>query len=80
MQRLCIVCGSATASRPAYADATREPGSGLARRGVGFVYDGGSIGLMQRRANAAVAPATVAIGVIPRSPYSADMWLMCEEA
>ena len=80
MQRLCVFFGSVPASRPPYPGAAREPGTTRARRGFGFVYGGGSIGLMWVRAVAALASATVLIGVIPRGLYSADIWLTHEEA
>ena len=65
MQRLCVFCGSATGQRPAYAAAARGLGDALARRGIGLVYGGGSIGLM-----GVLADAVLAAGGIGRSASS----------
>jgi uncharacterized protein (TIGR00730 family) len=66
MKRLCVFCGSATGRRPAYADATRALGAELARRGLGLVYGGGSVGLMGVLADAVLAAGGEVVGVIPR--------------
>jgi uncharacterized protein (TIGR00730 family) len=73
MQRLCVFCGSSTGSRPAYAHATRALGAALARRGLGLVYGGGSIGLMGVLADAVLAGGGTAVGIIPRGLYSAEI-------
>ena len=46
MTRLCVFCGSSAGARPAYAEAARALGAALARRRIGLVYGGGSVGLM----------------------------------
>jgi uncharacterized protein (TIGR00730 family) len=73
MQRLCVFCGSATGTRSSYADAARALGAALARRGIGLVYGGGSIGLMGVIADAVLGAGGAAIGVIPRGLYSAEI-------
>jgi uncharacterized protein (TIGR00730 family) len=73
MQRLCVFCGSATGRQPAYAAAARDLGAALARRGIGLVYGGGSIGLMGVLADAALAAGGAVTGVIPRGLYSAEI-------
>jgi len=73
MQRLCVFCGSSTGSRAAYADAARALGAALARRGLGLVYGGGSIGLMGVLADAVLGGGGTVIGVIPRGLYSAEI-------
>ncbi len=73
MQRLCVFCGSATGVRPAYAGAARTLGAALARRGLGLVYGGGSIGLMGVLADAVLAAGGAVTGVIPRGLYSAEI-------
>ena len=65
MRRVCVFCGSSLGSRPAYADAARRLGEALARRRMGLVYGGGSIGLMGVVADAALAASGEVIGVIP---------------
>jgi uncharacterized protein (TIGR00730 family) len=71
--RLCVFCGSATGVRTTYADAARALGTALARRGIGLVYGGGSIGLMGVLADAVLAAGGCVTGVIPRGLYSAEI-------
>ncbi len=73
MTRLCVFCGSAPGSRPIYPEAARAFGTSLARRGIGLVYGGGSIGLMGVLADAALAAGGAVIGVIPEGLYSAEI-------
>jgi uncharacterized protein (TIGR00730 family) len=65
MKRLCVFAGSATGHRAEYADAARELAAELARRGLGLVYGGGSVGLMGVLADSALAAGVEVIGVIP---------------
>jgi uncharacterized protein (TIGR00730 family) len=65
--RVCVFCGSAAGSRPAYLEVARELGRSLAEVGVGVVYGGASIGLMGELADSALASGGEVIGVIPRS-------------
>src|SRR6516164_3141805 len=62
---ICVFCGSATGESPAYADAAREVGASLARRGIGLVYGGGRVGLMGLLADAVLNAGGRAIGIIP---------------
>jgi uncharacterized protein (TIGR00730 family) len=63
--RVCVFCGSSVGVRPAYADAARELGREVARRGIGLVYGGGAVGLMGIAADAALGAGAEVIGVIP---------------
>jgi uncharacterized protein (TIGR00730 family) len=65
MTRLCVFCGSSEGARPEYAAAARALASELARRKVGLVYGGGSVGLMGVLADTALAAGGEVIGVIP---------------
>src|SRR5207247_8931581 len=65
MRRLCVFGGSAEGTRPAYADAARALGRELAKRGLGLVYGGGSVGLMGVLADTVLAEGGEVIGVIP---------------
>jgi hypothetical protein len=65
MKRLCVFCGSSVGARPAYAAAARALGAALARRSIGLVYGGGSVGLMGALADAVLAERGEVIGVIP---------------
>jgi uncharacterized protein (TIGR00730 family) len=67
MQRVCVFCGSSIGANPVYLEAARAVGRTLARRGIGLVYGGGSVGLMGAVADAALAAGGEVIGVIPRA-------------
>ena len=66
MTRVCVFCGSAAGARADYAEAARALASELARRKLGLVYGGGSVGIMGVLADAALAVGVEVIGVIPR--------------
>lgn len=67
IKRICVYCGSNSGSRPAYAQAARDLGTLLARRGLELVYGGGRVGLMGVLADAVLAAGGHVIGVIPQS-------------
>lgn len=60
-----MYCGSNPGLRPAYAEAGRVLGHELARRGVGLVYGGASVGVMGAVADGVLANGGSAIGVLP---------------
>jgi uncharacterized protein (TIGR00730 family) len=66
MRNVCVFCGSRSGGRPLFADAAREFGTALARRGLGLVYGGGHVGLMGVVADAVLAGGQAVVGVIPR--------------
>jgi uncharacterized protein (TIGR00730 family) len=66
MHRLCVYCGSNHGNNPAFATAAEQVGRLCAKRGLGIVYGGGSVGLMGVVADAALAQGGEVIGVIPR--------------
>jgi hypothetical protein len=61
---LCLFCGANVGARPAYAEAARALGRLLARDGLTLVYGGGSVGLMNECATAALAAGGRVVGVI----------------
>jgi uncharacterized protein (TIGR00730 family) len=63
---LAVFCGSRVGIDPAYAEAGRILGAGLARAGIRLVYGGGRIGIMGVVANAVLAGGGSVFGVIPR--------------
>jgi uncharacterized protein (TIGR00730 family) len=67
MKRICVFCGSSPGANPVYLEAAREVGRTLARRGLGLVYGGGSVGLMGAVADAALEAGGEVVGVIPRA-------------
>ena len=46
MKRICVYCGSNPGSRPIFREAGMQLGRELARRGLGLVYGGASVGVM----------------------------------
>ncbi len=66
MKRVCVFAGSSAGTRPEYAAAARALAGECARRGLGVVYGGGSVGLMGVLADAALAAGVEVVGVIPR--------------
>jgi uncharacterized protein (TIGR00730 family) len=64
---ICVFCGSSPGRSPAHADAARQVGDLIARRGLGLVYGGGRVGLMGVVAEAALGAGGRVIGVIPQA-------------
>ena len=63
--RLCVFAGSSAGADPAFREAAVELARLLARRGVGVVYGGASIGLMGVVANAVLEAGGEVVGVVP---------------
>jgi hypothetical protein len=70
---IAVFCGSSTGADPAFAEAARAVGLGIARRGWTLVYGGGSVGLMGVLADAALAAGGRVVGVIPRFLYEREV-------
>ena len=66
MRNVCVYCGSSTGARAAYASQARAFGRALARRGLGLVYGGASVGIMGVLADAVLAAGGRVVGVMPR--------------
>jgi uncharacterized protein (TIGR00730 family) len=62
---VAVFCGSRPGNNPAFAEAARALGEGLARAGIRLVYGGGRVGLMGIVADAALAAGGQVLGVIP---------------
>ncbi len=73
MTRICVFSGSAKGGQPDYAEAARELAVDLARRRLGLVYGGGSVGLMGVLADAALGAGGEVIGVIPGPLVSPEL-------
>src|SRR6266404_9183331 len=67
LRRVCVFSGSSFGARPMCADAAATLARELARRGIGLVYGGGSVGLMGVVADAVLEAGGEVIGVIPRA-------------
>ncbi len=66
MKRILVFCGSSPGKRPEYAEGATELGRLLAQRGLGLVYGGASVGLMNAVADGALSAGGEVIGVIPK--------------
>ncbi|HTH05080.1 MAG TPA: TIGR00730 family Rossman fold protein [Ilumatobacteraceae bacterium] len=71
--RLCLYCGSNSGTNVNYADTARRLGASLARRDIGLVYGGGSVGLMGVAADAAMEAGGEVIGVITEQLVNAEV-------
>lgn len=67
MNRICVFSGSSTGVLEEYALTAASLGRELARRGIGVVYGGASIGLMGCVADAALEEGGEVIGIIPEA-------------
>lgn len=62
----CVYCGSRHGKDAAFADAARQIGSEIGKRGWQLVYGGGQVGLMGIVADETLAAGGSVVGVIPR--------------
>jgi uncharacterized protein (TIGR00730 family) len=61
---ICLFCGSNIGTRPGYAEAAAQVGRTIASCGMTLIYGGGSVGLMDIAAQAALDAGGRVIGVI----------------
>src|SRR5207244_1920069 len=66
VKSICVYCGSAPGTDPAFLEEAVAAGTLLARRGITLVYGGGRVGLMGAVADAAFAAGGEVLGVMPR--------------
>ena len=64
---ICVFCGSSLGRSGAYRAAAQALGAELARREIGLVYGGASVGLMGVVADAVLSHGGSAIGVLPKA-------------
>lgn len=65
MQRICVFAGSNRGIRPEYEQEAKALGKELVKQGLGLVYGGGSVGLMNVIADSVLEAGGEVIGVIP---------------
>ncbi len=73
MKRICVFCGSSAGNSSLYAEVAAGLGGLLAERGLGLVYGGGNVGLMNVLADAVLQGGGEAIGVIPESLQTREL-------
>ena len=67
LRRVCVFCGSSAGADGVYRTAAVALAGELARRGIGLVYGGASVGLMGVLADSVLAAGGEVIGVLPRA-------------
>lgn len=65
MNSICVYCGSAPGTDPAFLEEAVAAGTLIARAGLTLVYGGGRVGLMGAVADAALAAGGKVTGVMP---------------
>jgi uncharacterized protein (TIGR00730 family) len=67
MTRICVFCGSGMGYREEYREAARSLGEYFAGQGIGLVYGGANVGLMQVIADTMLAKGAEVIGIMPEN-------------
>jgi uncharacterized protein (TIGR00730 family) len=62
---ICVFCGSSFGNDPAYRDAARAIGAGIAQMGYSLVFGGGGLGLMGEVGKAVLAGGQEIQGIMP---------------
>ncbi len=65
IRAVVVFCGAQPGHLPAYREAARALGTGLAAAGIRLIYGGGQVGLMGAVADAVLAAGGAVTGVIP---------------
>jgi uncharacterized protein (TIGR00730 family) len=67
LRRVCVFAGSGSGRRSTYGEITERLATLLVQRGIGIVYGGGRVGLMQILADTVLSLGGEIIGVMPGS-------------
>jgi hypothetical protein len=67
---ICIFCSSSNSIDPAFFEAARALGEGIAKHGYALVYGGTQVGLMGAVADSVIAHGGKTIGVIPEALHA----------
>lgn len=73
IQRICVFTGSRSGARPEYSDVAKQLARELVERGIGLVYGGGKVGLMNVIAEGVLELGGHVTGVIPNSLVSKEV-------
>lgn len=73
LRTVCVYAGSSPGADPAYAEAAAALGAEIARRGMGMVYGGGTVGLMGVAAAAALEGGAPVTGIIPAQLHAREI-------
>jgi uncharacterized protein (TIGR00730 family) len=72
-KRVCVYCGSKTGTNSTFVKGAQTLGHSLAENQIGLVYGGGSVGLMNKIANATLSRGGQVHGVIPQHLYDLEV-------
>ncbi|MBJ3774765.1 LOG family protein [Acuticoccus mangrovi] len=75
LRSVCVYCGSATGTDPAFSEAADALGTAIAEAGITLVYGGGSIGLMGQIARRVLNCGGEVVGVIPQFLHDREVML-----
>lgn len=75
IRSICVYCGSAPGSDPAFAEGARALGLAMAKAGIGLVYGGGNTGLMGLIARTVLEAGGHVTGIIPEFLKSRELML-----
>ncbi len=73
MNSICVYCGSALGSDPAFQKEAISAGTLIGQAGLTLVYGGGKVGLMGAVADAALAAGGKVVGVMPADLVSQEI-------
>lgn len=65
VNRICVYCGSRMGSKPRYEEGARALGESLVKHGIGLVYGGSRVGLMNILASTVMLHGGEVIGILP---------------
>ncbi len=73
MKKICVYCGANPGNVPIFAEVAASVGKLLANEGIGLVYGGGAVGLMNTVALATLEAGGEVIGVIPEALMNLEL-------
>ena len=73
MNTICVYCGASKGFLQEYSDAAEALGVEMARRNLGLVYGGGSVGLMGKVSSAVHTSGGTVLGIIPKELEPAEI-------
>lgn len=73
MKKICVYCGANPGNAPIFGEVAASVGKMLASEGIGLVYGGGAVGLMNTVARATLDAGGEVIGVIPEALMNLEL-------
>ena len=73
MKKICVYCGSSAGYGKSYLDAAFSLGRELARRKIGLIYGGASVGVMGQIADSVLEAGGNVTGVLPKGIFRQEI-------